>query len=65
MELEKEILKLLEQDAKLSAKTIGVMLDKDEEKIKAVISKLEEDKIIWATILLLTGKDVGKKELLP
>ncbi len=46
MELEKEILKLLEQDAKLSAKTIGVMLDKDEEKIKAVISKLEEDKII-------------------
>lgn len=59
MDLEKEILKLIEHDAKLSAKTIAVMLDEDEEKIKAAISRLEEDKIILGYNTVINWEMLG------
>lgn len=46
MELRKKILNLIEHDAKLSTKTMAVILDEDEEKIVATIKKMEKEKVI-------------------
>ncbi|MGS0744641.1 Lrp/AsnC family transcriptional regulator [Syntrophomonas erecta subsp. sporosyntropha] len=46
MELRKKILNLIEHDAKLSTKTMAVILDEDEEKIAATIKKMEKEKVI-------------------
>lgn len=46
MELRKKILQLIENDAKLSPRTIAVMLDEDEAKVAAIIEKMEAEKII-------------------
>lgn len=46
MELKEKILKLLEQDSRLSAKEIAVLLGQEEANIKEIIQKLEADKII-------------------
>ncbi|CFX69429.1 Transcription regulator AsnC-type [Syntrophomonas zehnderi OL-4] len=46
MDLEKRILKLIERDARLSAKTIAAMIDEDEEKVQEIISGLEKNRTI-------------------
>lgn len=43
---EKDILGVLEQDARISAKKIAVMLDADEEKVKTAIRAMEEKGVI-------------------
>ncbi|QGT99563.1 Transcriptional regulator, AsnC family [Candidatus Syntrophocurvum alkaliphilum] len=46
MELEKEILKLIENNSQLTAKNLAIMLDESEEKINFIIKQLEQDKVI-------------------
>ena len=43
---ERNILSVLEQDARISAGKIAAMLDTDEDKVKSAIRKLEEDGVI-------------------
>ena len=46
MEIERKILEILEHDARISAKTIATMIDTDEEVVKNIIARLENEKII-------------------
>ncbi|HRW12850.1 MAG TPA: Lrp/AsnC family transcriptional regulator [Syntrophomonas sp.] len=46
MDIERRILELLENDARLSAKTIAAMLDTDEKVVADIIAQLERDKTI-------------------
>ena len=46
MDIEKRILEMLENDARLSAKTIAMMLDTDEKYIEDTIARLESEKTI-------------------
>lgn len=46
MELQKKILKILENDAKISPKTMATMLDEDEANIREVLAHLEKEKYI-------------------
>lgn len=59
MELEKKVLKLLEGDAKLSPKTIAVMLDESEAKITEVITRLEQEKIIIGYSAVVNWEKAG------
>lgn len=59
MELEKRVLHLIENDARMSAKTIAVMLDEDEEKIAAIINKLENDKYILGYNTIINWERMG------
>ena len=45
-ELEKRVVNLLHEDAKLDNATIAVMLDKSEDEIKKTVKSLEENGII-------------------
>jgi DNA-binding Lrp family transcriptional regulator len=46
MELERKILDLIEQNAKLSPETIAVMLDEPVDKVKTIIAGFEKEKVI-------------------
>lgn len=46
MDLSNKILRLLEQDARLSTQTIATMLDTDESKIQQEIKRMEDEKVI-------------------
>ncbi|NLV22821.1 MAG: Lrp/AsnC family transcriptional regulator [Syntrophomonadaceae bacterium] len=46
MDIEKRVLEMLENDARLSAKTIAMMLDADEKVIVDTIARLEREKTI-------------------
>ena len=46
MSINKRILELIEQDAKLSAKTIAGMLDRNEDEVQSIINQYEKDKTI-------------------
>lgn len=46
MSLNKRILELIEQDAKLSAKTIAGMIDQNEDDVRSIINQYEKDKTI-------------------
>jgi DNA-binding Lrp family transcriptional regulator len=59
MELEKKVLHLIENDARLSAKTMAVMLDEDEEKIAAIINKLENEKYILGYNTIINWERMG------
>ena len=59
MELEKKVLHLIENDARISAKTIAVMLDEDEEKITAIIDKLENEKYILGYNTIINWERMG------
>ncbi len=59
MELEKKVLQLIENDARLSAKTMAVMLDEDEDKIAAVIDKLENEKYILGYNTIINWERMG------
>lgn len=59
MELEKKVLHLIENDARISAKTIAIMLDEDEEKITALIDKLENEKYILGYNTIINWERMG------
>ncbi|MDD3898274.1 MAG: Lrp/AsnC family transcriptional regulator [Syntrophomonadaceae bacterium] len=59
MELEKRVVRLIENDARMSAKTIAVMLDEDEEKIAAIIDKLENEKYILGYNTIINWERMG------
>lgn len=59
MELEKKVLNLIEHDAKISPKTMAVMLDESEETINAVIAKMEQDKTILGYNTVVNWEKVG------
>ena len=59
MELDKKVLHLIENDARLSAKTMAVMLDEDEEKIAAIIDKLESEKYILGYNTIINWERMG------
>ncbi|MBC7076001.1 MAG: Lrp/AsnC family transcriptional regulator [Syntrophomonadaceae bacterium] len=59
MELEKKILNLIEHDAKISPKAIATMLDETEEKVKAIIDRLEKEKIIIGYNAVINWERVG------
>lgn len=59
MELEKKVLHLIENDARLSAKTMAIMLDEDEEKIAAIIDKLENEKYILGYNTIINWERMG------
>ncbi|HHW60521.1 MAG TPA: Lrp/AsnC family transcriptional regulator [Syntrophomonadaceae bacterium] len=46
MDLDKKILRLLEQDAHLSSQTIATMLDTEESKVQQEIKRMEDEKVI-------------------
>ena len=54
MELAKRVLKLIENDAKMSIKTIATILDEEESRIADIIAQLEKDKVIlgYNTIII-------------
>jgi DNA-binding Lrp family transcriptional regulator len=59
MELEKKVLRLLENDAHLTPKTIATMLDADEQKITAIIEKLEKEKYILGYNTIINWERLG------
>ena len=59
MELEKKVLRLIENEARLSAKSIAIMLDEDEEKITAIIDKLENEKYILGYNTIINWERMG------
>jgi DNA-binding Lrp family transcriptional regulator len=59
MELERRILRLIENDAKLTPKTIATMLDEDEQKVAAAIKKLEREKIILGYNTIINWERLG------
>ncbi len=44
MDLDKKILRLLEQDAHLSSQTIATMLDTEESKVQQEIKRMEDER---------------------
>ncbi|MDD3879326.1 MAG: Lrp/AsnC family transcriptional regulator [Syntrophomonas sp.] len=59
MELEKRILHLLENNARLSCKAIATMLDEDETKIKSIIEQMEKQKIILGYNTIINWELLG------
>ncbi|MGI6453788.1 MAG: Lrp/AsnC family transcriptional regulator [Syntrophomonadaceae bacterium] len=59
MNLEREILHLIEGDAHLSTKAIATMLDVEESEVKAIIEKLEKDKVILGYYTLVNWDRLG------
>jgi DNA-binding Lrp family transcriptional regulator len=60
MELEKRVLRLIENDSRLNSKTIAVMLEEDEEKINAIINKLEKEKYILGYNTIINWERLGE-----
>lgn len=60
MELEKKVLRLIENDSRLNSKTIAVMLEEDEEKINAIINKLEKEKYILGYNTIINWERLGE-----
>jgi DNA-binding Lrp family transcriptional regulator len=59
MELEKKILNLIEQNAKITPHQIAVMLDEDEQIIKSTIEMLEREKIILGYNAIINWDAIG------
>ncbi|MCL2336577.1 MAG: Lrp/AsnC family transcriptional regulator [Firmicutes bacterium] len=62
-QLTKQILELLEDDAKLTAKEIAVMLDVDEAGVKSVIKELESKKVILKYLTLVNYEKLGAEKI--
>lgn len=60
MELEKKVLRLIENDSRLNSKTIAVMLEENEEKINAIINKLEKEKYILGYNTIINWERLGE-----
>jgi len=59
MELEKKILTLIENDAKMSIKTIATILDTEESVVADILAKLEKDKVILGYNTIIDWDKVG------
>ena len=59
MELERRILHLLENNARLSCKAIATMLDEDEARIKNIIEQMEKQKIILGYNTIINWELLG------
>ncbi|ABI68515.1 Lrp/AsnC family transcriptional regulator [Syntrophomonas wolfei] len=59
MELERRILHLLENNARLSCKAIATMLDEDEARIKSIIEQMEKQKIILGYNTIINWELLG------
>lgn len=59
MELEKRILRLIENDAQLNPKTIATMLGEDEQKVVAIIKRLEREKYILGYNTIINWERLG------
>ena len=59
MELERRILRLLENNARLSCKAIATMLDEDEARIKNIIEQMEKQKIILGYNTIINWELLG------
>ncbi|HQA49957.1 MAG TPA: Lrp/AsnC family transcriptional regulator [Syntrophomonadaceae bacterium] len=60
MELAKRVLKLIENDAKMSIKTIATILDEEESRIADIIAKLEKDKVILGYNTIINWDKAGE-----
>lgn len=60
MELKNKVLGLIEHDAKLSPRTIAVMLDEDEAVIREVIESLEKEKSILGYNTIINWEKLGE-----
>lgn len=60
MELEKKILSLIEQDAKLKPETIAIMLDVGTDTVKEILARLEKDKIILGYNTIINWDRLGE-----
>lgn len=59
----KEILELLENDARLTPKQIATMLDMDEAEVVRIIKELEDKKIILGYFTLINWEKVGTEKV--
>lgn len=59
MDLQRQILNLIERDAKLNASTIATMLDTDESKVTAMIKKMEDERIILGYNTIINWDKIG------
>jgi len=59
MDLEKKILALMENDARISPRTMAVMLDEDESLVAAAIEKMEKEKIILGYNTIINWEKLG------
>jgi len=59
MDLQKRILELIEHDARLSAKTLAIMLEEDEDKIQKLINNMEQDKTILGYNTVINWDNIG------
>lgn len=59
MDLQRQILNLIERDAKLNASTIATMLDADESKVTAMIKKMEDERIILGYNTIINWDKIG------
>ncbi len=58
----KEMLELLETNAKLTAEDIAVMLSMDVEEVKKKIKEMEDNKTILGYITLVNWKNAGRRK---
>ncbi|MDD3269421.1 MAG: Lrp/AsnC family transcriptional regulator [Syntrophomonadaceae bacterium] len=59
MDLERTVLALIENDARLSTKTLATMLGVDEAEIKALIEKMEKAKVILGYNTVINWERMG------
>lgn len=59
----KEILELLENDARLTPKQMAAMLDMDEETVASAVKELEEKKVILGYFTLINWDRVGEEKV--
>jgi len=59
----KEILELLETNAKLTAEDIAVMLSMEVKEVKRIIKEMEENKTIIGYITLVNWKNAGEEKI--
>jgi DNA-binding Lrp family transcriptional regulator len=60
---EKEILEIIENDARLNSKQIAVMLQTSEEEVVRIIKELEEKKIIAGYFTVINWDKVGEEKV--
>ena len=63
MSLEKKILSLMENNAKLSFKNIALMVDETEEKVREIVDHLEKNKYILGYKAVVNWEKVGSDEV--
>lgn len=62
-EITKEILELLQDNAKLTPEEIAVMLDMDAAEVQSIIKELEDKKVILRYMTLVNWEKVGEEKV--